>query len=118
MAEWTIHRIYESVPEDELAKLDASGAAADNINWYWGSVAVFMERKPIWRCTQCQTIHVDGDVSENDVVRCDVCGLLYTASVVAIQFPIVSEVLDWLDEIPVDFDRDAVEIKQIREWLE
>lgn len=39
MAEWTIHRIYESVPAEELAKLDASGTAADNIHWYWGSVA-------------------------------------------------------------------------------
>jgi len=39
MSQWTIRRIYESVLDDELAKLDASGTAADNINWYWGSVA-------------------------------------------------------------------------------
>jgi hypothetical protein len=39
MTDWTISRIYESVGDDELADLDASGTAADNINWYWGRKA-------------------------------------------------------------------------------
>jgi hypothetical protein len=36
---WTIRRIYESVPENELQELEASGQAVDNVQWYWGRIA-------------------------------------------------------------------------------
>jgi hypothetical protein len=39
VTDWTISRIYESIPEAELQELDASGDTVDNINWYWGRKA-------------------------------------------------------------------------------
>lgn len=39
MTDWTIDRIYQSVPEQELAELEASGQAVDNVHWLWGSKA-------------------------------------------------------------------------------
>lgn len=37
--EWTIDRIYQSVPESDLQELEESGTAADNIHWLWGRKA-------------------------------------------------------------------------------
>lgn len=38
-SEWSVDRIYQSVPESDLLELDASGTAADNIHWLWGRKA-------------------------------------------------------------------------------
>lgn len=38
-ANWSVDRVYQSVGEDELLELEASGQAVDNVNWYWGRKA-------------------------------------------------------------------------------
>ena len=35
---WTVERVYQTMTEQELAELEASGQAVDNVHWYWGRV--------------------------------------------------------------------------------